>query len=215
MIVYKNYLIKEEYQVQYYGDNPYMPMDPWGRPVPDPYMPDPYRMPQFDHCWRPQPDYCWGPQPDPYSYPQNFPMAIALIKDAVSSEREDELFYDYLLKVAPSEKDKEIIKDIRDDERKHSRLFREIYCELTGQTLPPPTQAEFTPPASYCAGLQQALFGELGAVEKYRMILFAMQDRVHINKMTEIITDELKHANKWNYLYSKNECFEETEEEQN
>ncbi len=143
---------------------------------------------------------------DPYTYPQNYPAALELIRKAVEGEREDELFYEYLISKAPSEEERNIIRSIRDDERKHFRLFRQLYFELTGQTLPPPKEAAFERPNTYCAGIQKALFGELGAVERYRRILFAMQNRRHINIMTEIITDEQKHATKYNYIYAKNKC---------
>lgn len=143
---------------------------------------------------------------DPYSYPQNLPTALQLICNAVAGEREDEMFYDYLISVAPSEEDKDIIRSIRDDERKHFMMFRQIYFELTCQMLPPPKETEFERPKSYCAGIQKALFGELGAVERYRRILFALQDRRQINMLTEIITDELKHSSKYNFLYSRNGC---------
>lgn len=160
---------------------------------------------------RPRPYPYPVPAYDPYTYPQNLPMAIELIREAVAGEREDELFYDYMIGIAPSQEDKDIIASIRDDERKHFALFRQIYYELTGCMLPPAADPEFTPPSSYCQGIQKALFGELAAVERYRRILYALQDRVQINKLIEIITDEQKHATKWNYLYSKNECFDEGE----
>ena len=87
-----------------------------------------------------------------------------------------------------------------------SRCSGQIYYELTGQTIPPIQDTEFERPKSYCAGIQKALFGELGAVERYRRILFALQDRRHINMLTEIITDEIKHSSKYNFLYAKNKC---------
>ncbi|MBM7613811.1 ferritin-like domain-containing protein [Alkaliphilus hydrothermalis] len=151
---------------------------------------------------------------DQYTYPYNFPMALELIREAVSDERSDELFYDYLLGEAPTEEDQEMIRSIRDDERKHFALFRQLYYELTGMMLPPPPEGELTPPESYCMGLKQALRGELATVQKYRKILFAMQSRRHINMMTEIITDELRHADLYNLLYSKNECYEEELQEE-
>lgn len=134
----------------------------------------------------------------------NLQAAIKLIKNAILGEREDELFYDYLISEAPSEEDKKIIESIRDDERKHNRMFRELYYELTGRMPPQAAEPEFTKPESYLAGLQQALFGELGAVERYRRILFALTKRKDINMLTEIISDELKHASKYNFLYTKN-----------
>lgn len=150
-------------------------------------------------------------QMDPYTIPQNLPGAIKLIQDAVAGEREDELFYDYLISVAPDEEAANIIKTIRDDERKHNKMFRQIYHQLTSQMIPPSAGEEFVKPASYCEGVKRAIHGELGAVQRYRRILFAMQSRVHINMLIEIITDELRHASLYNLLYSMGKCFEEEE----
>lgn len=149
---------------------------------------------------------------DPYSYPQNLYTAFQLIKESVVDEYEDSMFYNYLISIAPTQEDKNIITGIRDDEIKHAGLFREIYYELTGQMLPQPRNGEFTKPASYCQGLKKALLGEVAAVERYRRILYALQDRRQINMLTEIITDEIRHASLYNFLYSKNECYEEEKE---
>ncbi|MTI86214.1 MAG: ferritin-like domain-containing protein [Firmicutes bacterium] len=133
------------------------------------------------------------------------PQALNLIAESVRSEREDELFYDYLLSVAPHDQ-KQIIASIRDDERKHFKLFREIYWEVTGNDIPPAPDADFDKPKNYCDGIQRAIFGELGAVEKYRKILFGFEFLPYRNMITEIYTDELKHASKWNYLFALNAC---------
>lgn len=137
----------------------------------------------------------------PYTTEGAYPEALRLIVESVQSEREDELFYDYLLSVAPTAKQKEIIMSIRDDERKHNLMFREIYFQLTGKIVPPANDG-FQKPESYLSGIERALFGELGAVEKYRRILFGMAYLPFRNMVTEIYTDELKHASKWNYLYT-------------
>lgn len=139
---------------------------------------------------------------DQYTYPGNLPGAIKLIQNAIGGEREDELFYDYLIKVAPNQEAKNIIMGIRDDERKHNAMFRKIYTKLTGKPVPNIPEEPFQKPKSYCDGIKKALMGELNAVVNYRKILFAMQNRVHINMLTEIITDELRHASLYNYLYA-------------
>lgn len=139
----------------------------------------------------------------PYVPVYAFPEAVRLIGEAAGSEREDELFYDYLLSVAPQEQ-RDIIVSIRDDERKHNLLFKQLYWELTGQDIPQMPDEPFDRPRSYCDGLERAIFGELGAVEKYRKILFGMEFLPYRNIITEIYTDELKHASKWNYLYILN-----------
>lgn len=146
---------------------------------------------------------------DLYSYPQNLPGALELIKEAVAGEREDELFYDYLISVAPDEEAKNIIRGIRDDENKHNKMFKKIFKTLTGQPVPPAAGEEFQKPRTYCDGVKKALLGELTAVQKYRKILFAMQNRVMINMVTEIITDELRHGNLYNLLFSLGRCSEE------
>lgn len=81
---------------------------------------------------------------------------------------------------APSEEEKETIKGIRD--------------------------VTFDKPASYCEGLKRALKGEQNAVREYRRILYALQDRVQINILTGIITDEIRHGILYNYLFSGNGC---------
>ena len=142
---------------------------------------------------------------DPYTYPGNVKMALQLIKEAVEGENEDRMFYGYLLENAPKE-DKEIIAGIRNDEMGHFGLFRTLYRELTGQMLPPPQDVPFEKPESYCQGLGKSIIGETNAVRKYRNILYAMMDRRMINIVTGIITDEIRHAALYNYLYAKNNC---------
>ncbi|WP_098742775.1 ferritin-like domain-containing protein [Paenibacillus sp. EZ-K15] len=126
--------------------------------------------------------------------------ALVLIEQAVSGEREDELFYDYLVSVAPTQEIKDIIISIRDDERKHNRMFRMIYEAFTGKTIQSPTEVQFQKPNSFIEGIEKALMGELRAVEKYRNIRAGMPNRYYRDMIFEIITDELKHASKYNFI---------------
>ena len=131
---------------------------------------------------------------------------LEMIKDSVTSEKEDERFYDHLIAIAPSQEDKKIIESIRNDERHHNQLFRKIYLELTGVALPKNVleSSETELNITYMQGLEQALMGELSAVEKYRKILAEMADKQRYNMVFEILTDELKHAAKYNFLITKN-----------
>lgn len=155
-------------------------------------------------------DISWrGREPrstDMFIYPQNLQNALDLIQQALSGEAEDRMFYSWLIEQSPTEEDQQIITGIRDNEIGHFALFNQLFYEIT-RMMPQQVQGEqFVPPESYCAGLTQALMGEQNAVQKYRKILYAMQDRVHINMMTEIITDEIRHGILYNYLYAKNSC---------
>jgi rubrerythrin len=141
-----------------------------------------------------------------FTYPQNLPNALTLIQQALAGETEDRVFYSWLIERASSNDDKQIIAGIRDNEINHFNLFRQLYYEITGRMAPQVQGEEFTPPASFCEGLGRALLGEQNAVQKYRKILYAMQTRIHINVLTEIITDEIRHGILYSYLYTKNGC---------
>ena len=128
-------------------------------------------------------------------------QAIQLIRQSVKDEKEDELFYDKLLEQVPTEKDKEIITTIRNDERKHNKILRDLYYNFTGQMI----QSDMSIPSinttsSYQENLEKALFGELDAVVKYRKILGTMPSGNSYTLLMSIMTDELKHASKYNFL---------------
>ena len=186
------------------------PEPPMPQPCPKPPMPQPCPKPPAPKpCPKPcpKPHECPQPDMDYYTYPSNLEDALHLIEEAVKGEKHDVMFYECLMKMAPAE-DRKIIEGIIADEKKHGQLLRTIYCEMTGHTLPAAPQKEVKPPKSYCDGIQDALYDEWKAMEKYRKILYAMQSRRHINMLTEIITDEMKHADKLTYLYTRNECWE-------
>ena len=128
-------------------------------------------------------------------------QAIGLIKQSVGDEKEDEMFYDTLIKQAPTEKEKDIIRSIRDDERKHNQILRRLYYEFTGQMLPADTVTNVpNSNMDYKSNLEKALFGELDAVAKYRKIMGTMPSGNSYTLLMSIMTDELRHANKYNFL---------------
>lgn len=135
---------------------------------------------------------------------QALQLSLKLIREAVAGEREDQLFYEYLISVAPTNEEKLIIASIRDDEKRHNRLFRKIYKDLTGQEVPQAAGEEFQRPKSYKDGLVKALFGELAAVEKYRVIRQGLPNTYYRDILFNIITDEIKHSAKYNYLFTLN-----------
>lgn len=134
--------------------------------------------------------------------------ALERVKEAVQGEREDELFYDFLISMAPTVEEKDIITSIRDDERRHNREFRKIYKDFTGMEIPTVEDEAFERPESYIDGIKKALFGELRAVERYRDIRRALGMGPQRDVLFDIITDELKHSSKYNYLFTLNRSME-------
>ena len=147
--------------------------------------------------------------------PKALQKSLALMFEAVQGEKEDRLFYEYLIAIAPTQADKEIIASIRDDEIRHNLMFKKMYKDFTGQDVMDVTEEGFKKPASYVDGIQQALFGELKAVEKYREIRKGLPDRHNRDLVFEILTDELKHAAKYNFLYTENRTNGHVRNEQN
>lgn len=145
---------------------------------------------------------------DQMMYNTQLQEALERVKEAVQGEREDELFYDFLISMAPTVEEKDIITSIRDDERRHNREFRKIYKDFTGMEIPTVEDESFERPESYIDGIKKALFGELTAVERYRDIRKALGMGPQRDVLFDIITDELKHSSKYNYLFTLNRSME-------
>lgn len=134
--------------------------------------------------------------------------AIENIKEYILDENEDATFYSRLITLAPNEEQKKIIEDIRDDEILHAQIFRKIFTELTGVVLPPSqksTNENITTSFSYKEGLKKALFGELDAVKKYRETMAYMPNKELTDMFFYVLSDEIRHANKYNYLITLNQ----------
>lgn len=129
--------------------------------------------------------------------------ALEIIKNSIMDEAEDEAFYNMMINQAMQDEDKEIIKNIANDEKKHNMMLKQIYFSLTGNNVPTQNASMNIATNTYFNNLRKSLFGELSAIKKYRKVLAAMTDKDNYNKIMEIMTDEITHSNKFNYLISK------------
>jgi len=140
---------------------------------------------------------------DPYNVHMNLEAALITLKQAAESEADVRAFYDMMVENAPSEAERGIIDDMRREDLKHFRLLRQIYYDITGEKIDAGQPAKTALPDSYGDGLVAALMGEQQAVTTYRKVMFAMRNRRHVNMMTEVITDELRHLGLYNFLFTK------------
>src|SRR3954449_11207946 len=134
---------------------------------------------------------------------QAFQQSLKLIAEAVQGEKEDQIFYDYLIANAPTQEQKEIITTIRNDEIRHNQLYKKMYKELTGQDVILEKEEEFVPPTSFEQGIKKAILGEMKAMEKYRVIRQGLPHRYHRDIVFSILTDELKHGTLYNLIYTE------------
>ena len=130
----------------------------------------------------------------------NLNTALNMVRNSVNDELEDAAMYEALINIAPNEEAKEIIKSIRNDEQIHNKILREVFTDLSGVVLPPSSGNVNIEKINYIDGIKKAFMGELKAVEKYREILTYMPNKELYNKILYIMTDEMKHAIKYNYL---------------
>lgn len=132
--------------------------------------------------------------------------AIEHVKEYIMDETNDAAFYNRLIALAPNEEQKKIIEDIRNDELIHTQIFRKIFTELTGVVLPTFNQPQnnINESFSYKEGLKKAFFGELDAVKKYRETMAYMPSKDLSDMVMYVLTDEIRHADKYNYLIGMN-----------
>jgi len=131
-------------------------------------------------------------------------QALQLIKEAVQDERNDELFYDELIKLAPTAEQAAIITSIRDDERGHNTMFRRMYKDMTGQDIQGISNEQYPRVSNFKKGIEKAMQGEWAAVERYRKIWFGLPEGIYRDTVLGIMLDEQKHASKYNYLFTLN-----------
>ena len=130
-------------------------------------------------------------------------QAIEMIKQSIKDEKEDAMFYEMISNQAPTVKEKSIIMDIQRDEEKHNQILRKLYYEFTGQMASDDSmQISNLSSNDYLSNLEKALFGELDAVKKYRKIMGVMPGGSSYTLLMSIMTDELRHADKYNFLIS-------------
>jgi rubrerythrin len=134
---------------------------------------------------------------------QAFQQSLKLIAEAVQGEKEDQIFYNYLIANAPTQEQKEIITTIRNDEIHHNQLFKKMYKDLTGKEVILENEEEVVPPASFEQGIKKAILGEMKAMEKYRVIRQGLPHRYHRDIVFSILTDELKHGTLYNLIYTE------------
>ncbi|RAP75679.1 hypothetical protein DL346_09480 [Paenibacillus montanisoli] len=136
--------------------------------------------------------------PLPYSALQE---SMRIIHDTAAGESNAEAFYRRLLELAPSEEERTIISSIRDDERRHLQILREIYLAFTGKevqvSVPISVYNEAT---SYEGALKQALYTKWRMIEQAGSILAAMPTGYYQNLLAKIAVDNVAIVSKWNYL---------------
>lgn len=138
----------------------------------------------------------------------NLNQLITGVKNSVGNEKDDEIMYSAMAKMAPNDEQREIINGIKENEMVHNKIFRKIFTELTGVVLPEntmdTTMATNNMNKTYPEMLKEAFNGELKAIERYRELLAYAPNMEIYSMIMYVMTDEIRHALKYNYLMMMN-----------
>jgi rubrerythrin len=124
---------------------------------------------------------------------------VCAIAQAIKGEFEAIHYYAKLIELAPTKEEKEQIREIRRDEKKHYRIFIEIYRNLTGSYPPRPPMPSL--PTSYKEGVLAAFKDEQKTADFYLDIADQTKDPYIRQQFTRAAHDEQNHAVWFLYYY--------------
>ena len=128
---------------------------------------------------------------------------IADIAKAINGEYQAIGYYEALARLAPTEKERTSIREIRRDEIKHYKRFLRIYKKLTGHK---PMVTKGSLPENYRQGLKFSIEDELETVDFYLDISDRAFDP-HIRRtFRRAALDGQQHAVTFNYFLTKLCC---------
>ncbi|HEX7056768.1 MAG TPA: ferritin family protein [Bacilli bacterium] len=144
------------------------------------------------------------PNPYTYHYGMNAGADANLVQDiakAINGQYNAISCYGELAKMAPDDRERAQILEIREDEVRHYQIFSRIYMTLTGRQHAP--QITEACPKQYSAGLEWALKDEQKTVDFYHEIA----DKAHDPRIREpfrrAAADEQNHAVWFLYFFTK------------
>lgn len=132
--------------------------------------------------------------------PQTGPVATlgSRIKADMQDETTAAAFYGELLALVDDLTAASYLQHAMEDEQKHYRMLGDLYQRLTGQTYTAePEKVEYS---DLQDGLQKAMDAEYEAFEEYRRTYLAYPDEWIRQIYFELMTDELEHVTRFNYI---------------
>lgn len=133
------------------------------------------------------------------SYDQRINNAlVADIAKAIDGEYSAIACYKRLANIAPTQKIKNRITEIRNDEKRHFETFSQIYVQLTGKKHSPKIIEQC--PNDYKSGLDFAFNDEQKTVDFYLEIADKTTDSMIKHAFTRAAADEQNHAVWFLYL---------------
>lgn len=126
---------------------------------------------------------------------------VGNIEKAINGEYSAIVCYEKLIQAAPSNEERERIREIREDEIRHYQLFSGFYTTLTGRKPSPHVTEEC--PEEYCDGLRAAFEDEQETVDFYLDISEQTDEPAIKEGFRRAAADEQNHAVWFSYFINK------------
>lgn len=123
---------------------------------------------------------------------------VSNLEKAINGEYSAIQCYAKLAEMAPSDMAKERIREIRNDEKRHLKVFSQLYTSLTGNQPKPQITEEC--PDTYKKGLDFAFKDEQEAVDTYLTAADAATNWYVKDAFRRAAADEQHHAVWFHYL---------------
>ncbi|MBD7912454.1 ferritin-like domain-containing protein [Clostridium cibarium] len=137
----------------------------------------------------------------------DFTNILTSLNESFLNEREDIVYYDYLIEIAPTREEKEIINSIKYNKQLHAQILRKLYRELSGVDISFQATEKLLMPQSYLDGIKAAFPREVKEVEYYKFIKDKFPFGSYRDIISQIIVDKTNNVSKLNYLVTLNSKF--------
>ncbi len=118
---------------------------------------------------------------------------LDMIAAAMLAQRKSFRAYEIIVNAAPNQRDKELLRTIRREERRHYYFLEGIYEDLTGEQAKPQRVA-ISLPKFYPDMLKTAICDKLEVIDHLEMIVQVMNCVRQKELMSIIISDQKEHA---------------------
>lgn len=131
--------------------------------------------------------------------PQTDRIFLDLLKEAMTDEATDIRYYEKLSWLVSNDEDREVVRHVQADEKKHLKSLTDLYQKLTGE-VPTAIAKESKIGTDLRVEYEKRVLEELEGMEFYRTLYLSQKDMEIRDLFFEMMTDELEHAAKMQYL---------------
>ncbi|MBQ1502301.1 MAG: ferritin-like domain-containing protein [Firmicutes bacterium] len=127
---------------------------------------------------------------------------VSMLEGAMRVQKRSVRVYELMAAAARSPKDRELLRTIRREERRHYYFLEGIYEELTGKAVQP-VRTALSLPRYYPDMLRTAICDKLETIDRLELIMGELRCVKQRQVMDIILTDQKEHARILGGIYGR------------